>query len=225
MRVVLATLAAGLGFVAWGEWTTRRASRSGLPADRLDARVIEPGEVVLVPGFRSSPGGRVNAIQRWRVRIAVRSTDEAGRFVFTGGPVRGSRSEASVMADHAVARFGVAPERIMLEQHSRTSWENIAFSLPLLADASVIKIASNSFHTRRLRAYLATQSPQLAARLRRAADYRFGEYFWAKPMLAVHELVAVRVRAAALERHFGATSRRVAEQSGRTVQRSVAVSG
>jgi hypothetical protein len=47
-------------------------------------------------------------MQRWRTRIAVRSTDvSAVRFVFTGGPTRGGASQASLMADYAVNTLGV----------------------------------------------------------------------------------------------------------------------
>jgi uncharacterized SAM-binding protein YcdF (DUF218 family) len=182
--------AAAVVTLAWGEWTTWRASRRGIPAGRMDASVVVPGEVVVVLGFASSADGRANAIQRWRVRIAVRSTDRrTATFVFTGAAVHGPRSEAWIMAQYAITSLGVPAGNVVLEERARTTWENVSYCIPLLVDAPAIKIASNTFHARRAREYLAKQSPALAARLRRAADYRLGELTPVKPLLVVSDRV------------------------------------
>lgn len=110
-------------------------------------------------GFRSSANGRINLIQRWRVRIAARTADPASAtFVFSGGASRGTDSEAVLMARFATETAGIPERNIVLEQESRTTWENIAFSLPLLGDAGTIAVASNTFHARRARRYLAALS-------------------------------------------------------------------
>lgn len=189
------TAAATATLVLWSEWVTWRASFDAVPIDRLDPAARGDGDVVIVLGFRSSEGGRVNVIQRWRVRIAVRAVDRRrARFVFSGGATRGGVSEAALMARHAVEVHGVPEENVVLEEESRTTWENITFSLPLLADASSIVIASNTFHARRARRYLARQAPELSARLRRGADYRFGELLPLKPYLAIYEWRRARMR-------------------------------
>ncbi|MDQ4503808.1 YdcF family protein [Sinomonas sp. ASV322] len=139
-------------------------------------------------GFPADSRGRLSLVQRWRVRIAIRSTDpNTARFVFTGGITRGETSEAMMMAEHAIQAFGVPRHRIVLEERARTTWENIALSLPLIGDAPAIKIASNTFHARRARQYLAAQAPELAARLRRARDFVPGELALLKPILVAHE--------------------------------------
>ena len=101
----------------------------------------------------------------------MRSTAvDCARFVFSGGPVRTPISEAQMMADYAVSR-GVPLRHVMIEDQSRTTVDNIVNSAPLLADCSVVMIASDTFHARRARKIMHAESPELARRLVRARDY------------------------------------------------------
>ncbi len=77
---------------------------------------------------------------------------------------------------------------IEVESLSRTTWENIEMSAPMIEDAPRIKIVSNSLHAATARIYLWRQRPDLAIRLVRASDYRFGELVWLKPVIALHSL-------------------------------------
>lgn len=161
-------LVALAGVFGWAEWVTWRAARdltrgSGAPAT--------PGETVLVLGCP------ITALWRWRVRIAVRSTDPSvARFIFSGGAVRTPESEAAMMADYAVRRLGVPAANVVLEDRSRNTVQNVLNSIPLMAQSPAIKIASNTFHARRARQILHEESPQLAQRLRPARDYRPAEW-------------------------------------------------
>src|SRR5699024_7307647 len=102
------------------------------------------GESVLVLGCPLA------VLQRWRVRIALRSTDpDRARFVFSGAAVRTRLSEAQMMADYAVRKLGVPVDNVVVEDQSRTTVENIVNSAPLMAASPAIKIASNTFHARR----------------------------------------------------------------------------
>lgn len=140
-------------------------------------------------------GCPLSALYRWRVRIAVRSTDPArARFVFSGAAVRSELSEAQMMANYAVVSLGVPAANIELEDRSTTTVENISYSLPLLADAPAIKIASNTFHARRARRIMHDESPELAARLVRARDYIPGEWGPLHAVMIVHELIRSLVR-------------------------------
>jgi len=160
-----------VGTIGWAEWATWSASREALPVGGLDWRRIVPGEAVLVLGCP------VPMLQRWRVRIAVRSTDpDTAVFVFSGGAVRGDRAEARLMADYAVRDMGVPTGNVVVEDQSRTTVENIVNSAPLLANSPAVKIASNTFHARRARQILGDETPALAARLIRARDYVPMEY-------------------------------------------------
>src|SRR6201999_2726223 len=97
----------------WVEWRTWRASREALPAGGIDPHRIEADESVLVLGCP------LPILHRWRVRIAVRSTDpHRARFVFSGGAVRGQVSEARMMADYAVHELGVPVRNVVVEDQS-----------------------------------------------------------------------------------------------------------
>lgn len=186
-RVLLAGLAA---FVVWGEWATRRESL------HLAEPVTGPpaSEVVVVLGCFNR-GERANAVNRWRVRTAIRSLDpDAGRrtLVCCGGAVGGATSEAALMAAYAVEQ-GVTDE-IVLEQSSRSTWENVANAIPLVEGFERIKVVSDPFHARRAERYLAQQRPDLAGRLAPAAPYRFGEGLPLSPVLALYGWARLHVR-------------------------------
>ena len=167
---------------AGAEWATWRASREFLEHGGTDSRRVVAGETVLVLGCPQQ------VLQRWRVRIAVRSTDpDRARFVFSGGAVRTQAPEARMMADYAVSQLGVPAENVVVEDQSRTTVENIVNSAPLVSDSPAIKIASDTFHARRARRILRRQSPELARRLVRARDYVPFEWGPAHAMLLVFE--------------------------------------
>jgi uncharacterized SAM-binding protein YcdF (DUF218 family) len=182
------TVAVGAA-LAWCEWRTWLASREALPVDGVDPGRVQDGEAILVLGCP------LPVLHRWRVRIAVRSTDPShARFVFSGGAARSELSEAQMMANYAVVSLGVPAANIVLEDQARSTAENITNSMPLLADAPAIKIASNTFHARRARYLLRDQSPELAARLVRARDYIPGEGGLLHALMAVHELCRAQIR-------------------------------
>lgn len=171
MKCILVTAAAaGFAALAFGEVQAWRAARADYP------RVAVTGprggrDVVLVLGFRSRDDGRLNALQAWRTRIAVRSATAGARFVFSGGAVRGDEPEAEVMARYGAARLGIHPADVAIEPAATSTRENLSLSLPWLSDARTIRIASNTAHARRARQYLRELDPALFARLRRTRDY------------------------------------------------------
>jgi hypothetical protein len=174
----------GLGvLLGWGELISWRASRQHLP-EAASPSDIGPRTIVVL-GYPSAKDGSTSWLQRYRVRIALRSYRPGDVVVFCGGVTRGAtRSEAAVMADHA-ERCGLPVEAIVLEDRSRSTWENIENSRPLLGGGPVV-IASNTLHARRARAYLWRQEQPAALRLRRGNDYRMGELLLLKPFLVLH---------------------------------------
>ncbi|MFD3701835.1 YdcF family protein [Nocardia sp. NPDC058658] len=182
------TIAAGLGVLMWGEWANWRASR----------RFVGPGavgsEAIVVLGYRNA-GPRANAMNRWRVRAGLRSVDPAApetRLVLCGGACAGPQTEAALMARYARETCGYVGE-LVLEESSRSTWENIAFAIPFLKDVDRIKIVSLPTHAEKARQYLAEQSPELAVRLVRGQDYRCGEWLALKPVFALYS-VAKKIR-------------------------------
>ncbi len=176
------------GALAAGELSHAVASRLSLGRTRPKAG---DREAIIVLGYPSAPDGRPHPLQRWRATIAARSiSPEAGSTVLicTGAPDHTGRSEASVLAG-LLAERGVPDSKILLEEQATSTWQNIEFCLPLISDADVVKIASNSLHAWRARRFLRRQHPGLANRLVAADDYRFGERWWLKTPLAVYEAV------------------------------------
>jgi len=175
--------------VAWGEfvnwWASRRYLGSGARPDGPEA--------VVVLGYRNRNPSRANALNRWRVRAALRSADAGAqsRFVFCGGSAFSGRpSEAVLMARYAAERGFDGP--MVLEDRSRTTWQNIENAVPLIEDAARIKIVSNPLHALKARMYLHRIRPDLAQRLVRADDYRLGEWALLKPVFAAYGLWDLR---------------------------------
>lgn len=179
---------AGAAALAWGEWLNWRWSRV------LVGNSEGPSEAVVVLGYRN-PQATANPINRWRVRAGIRSIDadraQGTCVIFSGGAPGRGVAEAQLMGDYAKLVLGF-DGRVLLEDRSTTTWENITNVIPLLEDVDRIKIVSQPAHALKARAYLRRQRPDLAARLVRANDYRPGEWVVVKPLLALYGLWALR---------------------------------
>ena len=175
--------------VGWGEYAHFRVARLGLG----EAPPTAPqSEAIIVLGYKNRRPDRANALNRWRVRAAIRSADLSlarSQLVFCGtSRDSASASEAALMACYAMQACGLLESRVVLEERSRSTWENISYAIPLVEDADQIKIASNPTHALRGRLYLHRLRPDLAARLVQAQDYRPGELWPLKPVFALHAL-------------------------------------
>jgi uncharacterized SAM-binding protein YcdF (DUF218 family) len=174
--------------IGWAEVVHWRASH------RLTNPDHGGTEAVVVLGYRNRGRDHANALNRWRVRAGLRSIDHTAplsRLVFSGGSDDGEGvSEAAPMARYAVEHCGFTGE-VVVEEESRTTWENVEKIIPLVEDAERIKFVSNPLHAEKARLYLRFQRPDLAPRMVRSADYRIGEWAPLKPLFAVYGLVAV----------------------------------
>lgn len=179
-RACLMGIAAVLGGILLSsEYAHWKASSQALGT----ARHPPYPEVILVLGAKNR-GDRANFLNRYRVRAALRSQTRDGdsTMVFCGGAVGGVSTEADLMARYACDELGYhGPYE--LECASSTTWENVLNAVPYLERAAVIKIVSNSLHAQRAREYLWQARPDLAQRLTRGTDYRFGEIVLLKPLL------------------------------------------
>jgi len=179
------TAAAGFAFLLWGEVVSAHASARGLEQGRPGTR-----RAVLVLGF-GNRGPRANAVNRYRVRAGLRTLRSADDvLIFSGGAVRGPEPEARILARYAAERG--CPGRVLLETESHSTEENIRNSIPLLEGAEEIAVVSNALHAERARGLLRERRPDLAARLIRADDYRFGEIPVIKAVAAALALVERR---------------------------------
>lgn len=95
------------------------------------------------------------------------------------------------MADYAVNTLGYQGA-YLLEEESHTTWENITNMIPMVEGVDRIAIASLPAHALKARVYVRRQRPDLASKLRGAADYKFGEWVALKPVLAAYGLRTLR---------------------------------
>jgi uncharacterized SAM-binding protein YcdF (DUF218 family) len=192
LRAAAAVAAVGAAAVLGaGEFAHWRASRRRL-GEANRATLAGGREAIVVLGFRNR-GSRANFINRYRVRAGIRSLDPAAResvLVLCGGTAGGAVPEAELMARYAREIGFQGPLR--LERESRSTRENVVNAIPLIEDADSIKVVSNSLHAEKGRAYLWRLRPDLGERLRRGADYRFGELLLVKPVAALVGLAKLR---------------------------------
>jgi len=187
-------------------WLSAEAVHALAARAVLPARRPAPGEgglAVVVLGYHNEDPAAINWLNRWRADVAVRSIPRDGQaplIVASGGSRRPGLSEAALLRKYLVDRHDVAPERVVVEEDSLSTWENIANVRPLLAAVDEIMIVSNPLHALKARWYLRLQDPTLATRLVPARDYRFGERAWAKPALAAYGLRDLAIAAVGLWR-------------------------
>jgi len=189
VAVPAALLAALAALLLASEGIHRLASTRGLGRPRRDVG----REAVVVLGFGDA-GPRANRVNRYRVRAALRSMDPRAAstvLVLCGGSVRGDEPEARILARYAREGLGYAGP-VALDETSRSTRENVANAIPLVEHADTIRIVSDPVHAEEARRILRGLRPDLADRLARAQDYRFGEVAWMKPLAIV---VAVLRRA------------------------------
>ncbi|MFJ3030301.1 ElyC/SanA/YdcF family protein [Curtobacterium sp. NPDC087080] len=189
--------------LAFGEAVHARSARHargelGLAraAGALDGAPRTPDRSsVIVLGF-GNRGTGPNVVNKWRARIAHRTAlrlaaaGAAVTMICCGGPVRGARPEADLLAEALRADGWRGP--ILLDRTSTSTWENIANARVLLGAPSSIAICSNGLHAAKAREYLRRQDAALAERLVPADDYRFGEMILIKPIFAVVGLWKLR---------------------------------
>lgn len=120
----------------------------------------------------------------------ARASAAAEVLVLCGGAVSGPVPEAEAMENYARARGYAGP--IRLDRESRSTLQNIENVIPLIEDAASVAIVSNSVHALKGRILLRKLRPDIADRLVRGADYRFGEQILVKPIAAVAGLADLR---------------------------------
>lgn len=191
---VLAGISGVLGaLLLWGEIVHARAARrsAGLP-------LPAPGTAgaVVVLGF-GNHGARINGINRWRARIAVRTALRAVRrgcdvtIICAGGAVHGAVPESELLAVYIAGALHWHG-RVSTERTSASTWENVRNILPLLDGMEWVAFASNGLHAEKARLYLRRQRTVPGLRLSPADDYRPGEMLPVKPVFAAVGLWKLR---------------------------------
>lgn len=71
-------------------------------------------------------------------------------LIASGGQGYGEdMSEAQCIRDNLIAEYGISPERIILEEHSFDTDQNIKNSFALIPEGAQVGVITNSFHIRR----------------------------------------------------------------------------
>ncbi|SPT54133.1 DUF218 domain [Actinomyces bovis] len=171
---------AASGATAWLLAEAAHSFASRAWASPPQSTVSAAHRAVVVLGH-ADVGTRAGAINQRRARHALRTLRSypATRVVLSGGAVAGQRSEAELL-EAELRRLGWRGE-LLKEMGSRTTWQNLANSLPLVQEAAEILLVSDPLHAAKARLLLRRQRPDLADRLRRACDHRLGESVFAKP--------------------------------------------
>jgi uncharacterized SAM-binding protein YcdF (DUF218 family) len=78
--------------------------------------------VVLVPGY----GGRLRAVERWRMAIALRTLASHGGGTLVASGHRGEAERLALLAPQ---------HRVVIEPTAQTTWDNVERSIPYFEEA------------------------------------------------------------------------------------------
>lgn len=110
-------------------------------------------KAIVILGAAMLPDGPSPAlIRRARHGAQVRAATRADLVVVCGGPEGTARTEADAMAGVLIEE-GVPDRMILRERRSATTFENLAFACPMLAECAVseIVLVSDGYHLPRAR--------------------------------------------------------------------------
>ena len=109
-------------------------------------------EYVVVLGAKVKPGGIPSLSLKYRLDVALDYLQKhpSVKAIVTGGQgADEDRTEASVMAAYLI-EHGIDQNRIMLEDQSTSTYENLLYAKELLPkEVTSITIISNDFHLKR----------------------------------------------------------------------------
>ena len=109
-------------------------------------------DYVIILGAKVKPGGVPSLSLKYRLDVAadyLKQYPHVTAIVSGGQGTDEDQTEASVMYDYLV-RAGIDAERILIEDKSTSTYENIKFSKQLLPENTTnITIVSNDFHLKR----------------------------------------------------------------------------
>jgi uncharacterized SAM-binding protein YcdF (DUF218 family) len=152
----------------------------------------EPAAAIVVLGS-GTPGGKVSPVLAKRLDLAYERAlaSPVAVVVVSGGlNFNQPRSEAAVMGDYLRDK-GLAPERIVQEEHSASTADNLLFSRRLLEQRGVVvarepvELVTSDFHTLRAR-WIAQRAGYAQARMVGAPTPLYVRYnAWLREYFAV----------------------------------------
>ena len=145
-------------------------AREMLAAHGDGRSISDPVEITIVLASGVDPDLVLGFSSRRRVKAGVElwQAGKTGRLLMSGGPIgHGPGSSAALMRDHAIS-LGVPADRILVEERSRTTFENLRFSKQIIRDEGATRIAvlTDDMHlarSARLAGFLGLGGVELAA--------------------------------------------------------------
>lgn len=118
---------------------------------------MAPAPLIVVFGAALRPDGQPSAALLRRIGYGVEAANRYpdAPILCSGGVPRSGRTEASIMAE-ILAANGVAPERLILDEASRDTLENVAATLRQVREGghSEVIACSEAYHLPRIRMML-----------------------------------------------------------------------
>ena len=129
----------------------------GVHFEENDAAAAPKADYYLTLGALVNPDGQPSAAlaARCDAAIGVMNANPASRAILCGGQGGDEpRTEAEAMRDYMTAH-GADPARLILEDASSTTIENIANAKKLLPEGAAVAVITNDYHLARARRLLA----------------------------------------------------------------------
>ncbi|MEL7154726.1 MAG: YdcF family protein [Pseudomonadota bacterium] len=172
-----------LGALGFGATAAAMLYTAGQMQDRYggDRGIPEPVDVAIVLGGGTKPDLILDFTTRQRVRMGVFHLQEGntGMLIMTGGPMKGlDLTAAAAMRDFAV-ELGAPAEKILLEERSRTTLENLRFAFQIMDEQGfeTFAIVSDDYHLARAR-----ELARVLGREPSGLGASHGMYFEPRPM-------------------------------------------
>lgn len=109
-----------------------------------------PGDVILVLGSRTDGAMPSRLLESRAARAYGLAKESDVPLVLSGGAVGRETAPEGELLKRRLLSLGVAEERLLVEGASRTTWENLVFSAPLLKGATDVTVVTHAFHRRRV---------------------------------------------------------------------------
>lgn len=106
------------------------------------AKVAEPYDVIIVPGYPFSPDGKMNPMYKIRLYWAYHMYKEGKtkNIIVSGSAVHTPYIEGRVYALYLV-ELGIDPEDIIIEERAKHSLENVFYSMEIAKEHGFEKVA------------------------------------------------------------------------------------
>lgn len=116
-------------------------------------KAVDPPATAIVLSAGLEPDLYLSFSSRSRTRMGVWlfRQDKVDQLIMTGGGATRNRPAIAIEMRKLAISLGVPPDKIVAEDRSRTTWENLTFAVPMAmnAGAEQIVVVTDPYHLRR----------------------------------------------------------------------------